>query len=80
MAVVLLTAPIEGAPFHRAHSGSRRSTQPSHHSFFYFFLHPEWKAPLKAGDWTVLHCAHRAIVIHLDAPSKLARYLFRDGG
>jgi len=33
MAVVLLTAPIEGAPFHRAHSGSRRSTQPSHHSF-----------------------------------------------
>lgn len=30
MAVVLLTAPIEGAPFHRAHSGSRRSTQPSH--------------------------------------------------
>jgi hypothetical protein len=37
MAVVLLTAPIEGAPFHRARSGSRRSTQPSHHSFFYFF-------------------------------------------
>ena len=35
MAVVLLTAPIEGAPFHRAHSGSRRSTQPSHHHNFF---------------------------------------------
>jgi hypothetical protein len=27
MAVVLLTAPIEQAPFYRAHSGSRRGTQ-----------------------------------------------------
>jgi hypothetical protein len=38
MAVVLLTAPIEGAPFHRAHSGSRRSTQPSHHLNFFCLL------------------------------------------
>ena len=27
-----------------------------------------------------LYCAHRATVIHLDDPSKLARYPFRDGG
>jgi hypothetical protein len=27
-----------------------------------------------------LHCAYRAIVIYQYDPSKLARYLFRDGG
>jgi hypothetical protein len=27
-----------------------------------------------------LYCAHRATVIHLNAPSKLACYPFRDGG
>ncbi len=48
MAVVLLTAPIEGAPLHRAHSGSRRSTQPSHLLFL---------RPLKAGDRIALYCA-----------------------
>ena len=48
MAVVLLTAPIEGAPFHRAHSGSRRNTQPSHFQFL---------RPLKEGERIALYCA-----------------------
>jgi hypothetical protein len=29
---------------------------------------------------TDLHSAHRTTVIHQNDPSKLARYLFRDGG
>ena len=63
MAEVLLTAPIEGAPFHRAHSGSRRSTQPSHHhtiSFvFYLFSTQSGKHPDKRAARWLLHCACR---------------------
>jgi len=50
MAVVLLTAPIEGTPFHRAHCGSRRSPQPQHLPLLRL---------LKAGDQLALYCARR---------------------
>jgi hypothetical protein len=71
MAVVLLTAPIEGAPFHRAHSGSSEehpaaltscSFVPSNRVTGLPFTARVGKelelSLLKGSSRTVLHCAH----------------------
>ena len=71
MAVVLLTAPIEGAPFHRAHSGSSEEHPAVAPPIPYVPSKGVTGLPftarvgkelelslLKGSSRTVLHCAH----------------------
>ena len=81
---LFFTARIEGPPFHRGASASKKNGPAAplaRDCAFHDLGCPNLirlsptraqMVPNQAGEWTVLHCAHRATVIKLNDPTKLA--------